>query len=210
MKMYVSTFFLWFVISLGAVANAKNDPVKLIVPAYRFFEAQDELEEGYYDDACGGAGLSAFSDGTQEVLDFLRKNGFEILESNGVLGIPPDEAMLEPLTSLLRYYEKTYSLALENLENPPTRKSQEDEVYVFQSKYAELREDGGFEILEDSTPGQIVYRPGHSGADAGGILRLGNVNVAKEWETLREAYEMRQFVDSLIEAVEASLIDLKH
>ncbi len=54
MKMYVSTFFLWFVISLGAVANAKSDPVKLIVPAGRFLESLDRLKKGEYNDACVG------------------------------------------------------------------------------------------------------------------------------------------------------------
>lgn len=35
-------------------------------------------------------------------------------------------------------------------------------------------------ITNDNTPGDLVYNPGHPHADAGGMVRMPNVNLARE------------------------------
>lgn len=47
-------------------------------------------------------------------------------------------------------------------------------------------------ITTDSTPGELVYQPGHPHADANGMVRLPNVNLAREMVdlvTASRAYE---------------------
>ncbi len=205
MKIHIGTFFLWVAILLGTSANAQSDPIKMITRDDRFLEILERLEEGEFEDLRKGASISdAWSDGARGVLNLLKEEGFEILESNGVVGLPRDEAMLKSLTNLLQYFEETYYLALENLKNPPIPKRQEGEVFAYQRRYAELSEDGEVKVLVDDTPGPLVYSPDHSRANTKGMLRLGNVNVAKECTTLEEAFVMRQFVEALIETVRSS------
>ena len=68
--------------------------------------------------------------------------------------------------------------------------------------------EGGVEVrgvLEDVSPGPMVYDPGHPDADEGGYVEMPNVSITEEMVSLLEARRLYEANASVFDAVKSML-----
>jgi flagellar basal-body rod protein FlgC len=60
-------------------------------------------------------------------------------------------------------------------------------------------------VVDDATPGRVVYDPGHPDADASGYVRMPNVDIATETVDLMVARRMHEANASVFQAAKGML-----
>ena len=119
----------------------------------------------------------------------------------------PIRALLSPLTSSaagMSAQQAFIEAISANIANAETTRTAEGGPYRRRIALSE-NNNSQVRVVDDATPGRVVYDPGHPDADPTGYVRMPNVDIATETVDLMVARRMFEANASVFQAAKGML-----